>query len=156
MEEAVSGLNPNIGRARAKGVPHENISARTTNRSPAALTILALIGFSGVLFLFNPGQHHFYPACLFHKLTGLLCPGCGSLRAAHQLLHGNLIAAFHFNPLFVLSLPFLSWMAVHLAAQSLNRRSPNVCFRPFWIWTMLAVAVLFGVLRNLPFAWPGQ
>src|SRR5258708_23559033 len=33
-----------------------------------------------VLFLFNPAQHSFYPVCIFHKLTGLNCPGCAGLK----------------------------------------------------------------------------
>src|SRR2546421_11472933 len=56
---------------------------------------LALVG-AAVLFWFEPTQHAFYPICAFHRTTGLLCPGCGSLRALHQLLHGQVAAAFHF------------------------------------------------------------
>ncbi|MCX6913024.1 MAG: DUF2752 domain-containing protein, partial [Verrucomicrobia bacterium] len=65
-----------------------------------------------VLFCFDPRQYHFYPICFFHKATGLLCPGCGALRATHQLLHGHLAAAFRFNPMLVASLPFLLWFGV--------------------------------------------
>ena len=35
------------------------------------------------------------------------CPGCGSQRAIHQLLHFNIIDAFRLNPLMVLSLPII-------------------------------------------------
>src|ERR1035438_1340940 len=59
-----------------------------------------------VLFCFDPRQYHFYPICLFHQTTGLLCPGCGALRAMHQLLHGHLAVAFQFNPMLIVSLPF--------------------------------------------------
>jgi hypothetical protein len=33
------------------------------------------------------------------------CPGCGSLRAAHQLLHGNVEAAWALNKPFLMALP---------------------------------------------------
>src|SRR5262245_36358819 len=80
-----------------------------TNRRPAFVALLAILGSAAVLFWFNPAQSGFYPTCYFHSWTGLLCPGCGSLRAMHQLLHGDIVAAMHFNVLFVLSLPIAAW-----------------------------------------------
>ena len=67
----------------------------------ATMSLVALA--AGVLFCFDPNRYPFYPLCFFHRATGLLCPGCGSLRALHQLLHGNLATAFHFNALLVSS-----------------------------------------------------
>jgi ABC-type spermidine/putrescine transport system permease subunit II len=52
-------------------------------------------------------QSPFYPPCLFKKLTGLNCPGCGSSRALHQLMHGNLLPALDYNILVVIFLPFI-------------------------------------------------
>jgi hypothetical protein len=103
-----------------------------------------------VLFLFPPSEYRFYPRCVFHALTGLQCPGCGGLRAAHQLLHGNWASAFHCNPLLVTMLPFsLLWMIAHLVNQSKG----NDWWRPFrhpaWPWLLLTVAVAFGIARNL-------
>ncbi len=65
-----------------------------------------------VIFEFEPSRFSFFPVCLFHKMTGLLCPGCGSLRALHQLLHGNLSLAFAFNPLLLVCCPFAAWWGV--------------------------------------------
>src|SRR3954447_20165 len=77
---------------------------------PGAVAKLLLIPavFIGlaVLYWFNPAQFGFYPRCALYETTGLLCPGCGSLRAIHQLLHGHLAAAFQLNALLVLGLPF--------------------------------------------------
>ena len=39
------------------------------------------------------------PFCLFHRLTGIPCCGCGGLRAANLLLHGKLAQAVIMNPL---------------------------------------------------------
>ncbi len=105
-----------------------------------------------LLFFFEPGHYRFYPRCLFHQTTGLLCPGCGSLRAMHQLLHGHFLAALHLNGLLVLSVP----PACLLAGRSLLCRFkgqpqiPN--FHPAWLWAGLILGILFGILRNLPFA----
>lgn len=37
--------------------------------------------------------------CVFHSLTGIPCPTCGTTRAATAFLDGNLVAAFAANPL---------------------------------------------------------
>ena len=64
------------------------------------------------LYVWEPAASGLFPPCPFHALTGLHCPGCGSLRAVHQLLHGELWAAFRLNPLMVLSLPLLAFAVV--------------------------------------------
>jgi hypothetical protein len=56
----------------------------------AAATLLAL----ALLWRFEPQGQIFFPRCTFHQVTGLLCPGCGGLRATHALLHGELLAAW--------------------------------------------------------------
>ena len=102
------------------------------------------------LFALDPSEESFYPPCPFHRLTGLYCPGCGSLRAIHQLLHGNITAAFGLNPLMVLSLPFLGYCLISTCAALVTKRT-NAGFIPaFWIWSILVVIILFWVLRNLP------
>src|SRR5690554_8210264 len=42
-----------------------------------------------------------------YYFTGFYCPGCGSQRAIHLLLHGDIIGAFRFNPLMVLTIPIM-------------------------------------------------
>jgi hypothetical protein len=68
----------------------------------AALLFVALVI---VLFVFDPTDSWFYPPCLFKTIFGAQCPGCGSLRAMHQLLHGNVAAAWALNKPIVFGLP---------------------------------------------------
>ncbi len=71
-----------------------------------AAATLALTGCI-VLYAYEPGGSGLFPSCPFRAITGLHCPGCGTLRGLHQLLHGNLVGAFDFNPLMVLAIPFI-------------------------------------------------
>ncbi|PYV86056.1 MAG: hypothetical protein DMG90_22080 [Acidobacteria bacterium] len=48
---------------------------------------LVLIGTLTILRTSNPASSGIFPPCPFLWLTGFYCPGCGSLRALHQLLH---------------------------------------------------------------------
>src|SRR5512140_157128 len=112
----------------------------------ASVTLLA----AATLFWFDPRRFHFYPLSLFHSATGLSCPGCGSLRALHQLLRGHFAAAFHFNPLLMICLPFFLWYAAARVARSMKGLPATGLVRPLWFWLFLAAAFVFGVLRNLP------
>lgn len=110
-----------------------------------ALGALALM----VLFLFDPAQHAFYPRCYFYLLTGWQCPGCGSLRALHQLTHGNVAAAFRFNPLLVLAMPVglvggVIWWMRHRAGQL-----AGVDIHPKWTFLLAGIIVAFAVFRNV-------
>jgi len=111
---------------------------------------LALVS-GGVLFAVNPAEHAIYPACWLYATTGLRCPGCGGLRATHELLHGHLAAAWMLNPLAVLVLPFYAWFGLNVALTLLRGWVlPMPAPRPALIWLGAAGLLLFGVLRNLP------
>ena len=68
--------------------------------------VLAGALFAGtLLFFFDPATAGFYPPCLFTAVFGAQCPGCGSLRAAHQILHGNVREAWALNKPLLVALP---------------------------------------------------
>jgi hypothetical protein len=67
------------------------------------------------------------------------------------LSHGDLKAALLLNPLTVLMLPVLAgWCFTKRVRAVAGRRTPAILIPAFWIWTLLAVVLLFWVLRNLP------
>jgi hypothetical protein len=119
---------------------------------PAVLATFVLIGAVAglVLFCFDPSRYHFYPVCFFHQTTGLLCPGCGALRALHQLLHGHLTAAFRFNPVLVLCLPLFIGLAARHGLRKARNQPASLALRPLWLWLMLAAVLVVSVLRNVP------
>ncbi len=115
------------------------------------VAVVAVTAAGMLLFLHDPAGSKFYPRCPFRVLTGLVCPGCGTLRALYQLSHGNLRAALLLNPLTVLMLPVLAGWGVTKGACALaGRRAPAIWIPASWIWALLAVILLFWVLRNLP------
>jgi hypothetical protein len=124
-------------------------------KSPDRARLVARVIAAGMvviaLHMFDPATSRLFPPCPFRLLTGWYCPGCGSLRALHQLLHGNVRVAFGLNPFAVMSLPFLAYTAL---SQSLfflcGHRLPAVVL-PGAAIRMLAVAIVgFGILRNIP------
>jgi hypothetical protein len=124
-----------------------------SQRRPVRRFVLSsalLLACAALLYFFNPAQFGFYPTCTFYKTTGLLCPGCGTLRAMHQLLHGHIPAAFRFNALFVSLLPFVILGCIRVARERAANRPALAWIRPAWLWLGLVVLLLFAILRNFP------
>lgn len=64
-----------------------------------------------------------YPRCLFLQLTGWQCPGCGSQRAIHALMHGDWAGAWSYNR----ALPFIvALMVVAAVAGAMPSRLPRL------------------------------
>lgn len=144
-------------KSSAKLKSAEAPSKTTGRRLVAGLTAATLLVLAAVFFLFDPTQSGFYPSCLFHKLTGLNCPACGSLRALHHLTHGEIAAAFRCNPLLMVLLPLIAVVGIRWFRRGRGAFGNDPIFlRPITAWTLLAVTLAFTVLRNLPwpaFAW---
>lgn len=88
------------------------------NRRPLILILILLALF--VLWLWgNLSGLPWGIPCLFRRLTGLSCPACGTQRALFSLLHGDPLAAWHFNYL----LPFITLLLITLAVLAW-RKSP--------------------------------
>lgn len=103
------------------------------------------------LYVFDPATSNLFPPCPLRYLTGWYCPGCGSLRAMHQLLHGNVSAAWALNPLTVLLLPFLAYGTASYALFEIRgQHLPRLFLPAFWIRVLCAVIILFGIARNIP------
>lgn len=123
------------------------VSARLTH-SMAAIVALCL----AVVYRFAPGEGTFYPQCLFFQWTGWECPGCGSTRALHALLHLRLAEAVALNPLFTIAFPLLLAFGI---AQYFTLISSGRTFSiplPRHAYAALLVSTLmFAGLRNLSF-----
>jgi hypothetical protein len=135
------------------------IAARVSARF-ILIGVGVLLAFASavLLFLFNPAESAFYPRCFFKMFTGLDCPGCGGLRAAHRLLHGDIGTAFALNPLLVGLLPFAAWFGLRGCVKYLTGHTLPQPFRSVrWVWVLAAGVIAFGILRNLPLpSWPGS
>lgn len=118
-----------------------------TRRTWVIIMAVAAIA-AAIYFAFDPMESPWMPKCMLHALTGLDCPGCGSQRAIHALLHGDIGAALRANALLVASIPFLLLM---LYAELFRNRVPRLfrlIYRPLSVWIMLIVIVGWGIIRN--------
>jgi len=115
-----------------------------------SIAVLSSLTILSVLFVFDPDGNPFYPGCLFHRTTGLLCPGCGSLRALHQILHGHISTAFHYNPMLVIAIPLMIWFGWRILVGKLRQTPVRIAIPGKWVWLIVAVVLAFSIWRNVP------
>ena len=102
------------------------------------------------LYLGHPSEYAWIPSCPFHAWTGLYCPGCGTLRAAHYLLNGQFDTAFRYQPLLISLLPILVLLAGKVCYENLRNKTITLPFELQLYWLILFAVCFFFILRNVP------
>ena len=116
-----------------------------------ATLLLVLGGFVGVcLFFGHPAEYAWLPPCPFRVWTGLLCPGCGTLRATHYFLNGQFDLAFRCQPLLISLLPILVVLTSKSVYENVRKTNVTLPFELQLYWLMVIVISLFFMLRNIP------
>ena len=88
--------------------------------------------------------------CPVYGLTGQYCPGCGSLRAIHDLAEGRLGEAIGHNLLVVPALLWLGWWWLSRVTAAMGAPLAEPPSSKRFCWTLLATLAIFTLLRNLP------
>ena len=115
--------------------------------APMVLAPLVLV----TVYTVDPRTPGNYPLCLFLFLTGCYCPGCGTLRALHALIHGDPRSALGYNLLSVVTLPSLGAAYTYGLVREIGLpRLPRMSFSPHLAWATLVIILAFWALRNVP------
>ena len=102
---------------------------------------IAIVGILSLAFLYfwNPAEIPHFPRCPFFALTGYKCPGCGTLRGIHALLHLHVLDAVRYNCFMAVSIPVVAALLL-----SSRLRSSVVLVR-----AILAATLVWWVVRNI-------
>jgi hypothetical protein len=107
-------------------------------QSNGALASLAGVALLAVAVMVrDPHVPGTWGVCPTRALLGVDCPGCGSLRALHDLAAGHWVESFGHNALV---LPAIAFVAFSAFGRPGNR----------WSMTWLVALLGFTLLRNLP------
>lgn len=110
---------------------------------------VAALVLGAVYALFDPSESVWFPKCPVHVITGFDCPGCGSQRAIHALLHADLAGAFRANAFLFLFIPLLLMMGI---AEFNRKRWPRfyrLMMHPAMIYGILLIIGIWTIGRNI-------
>jgi len=115
--------------------------------------IIGVLTFFGMLALYifwSPTETNIFPKCPVYSLTGIYCPGCGSQRAAHKLLNGNIIEGIRHNYLIALLGLVLSYQAfMFIMNNVLQKGIVNLLHKSKVTFGILIFVIFFWILRNI-------
>lgn len=127
------------------------ISSRAASILSAAVIFAAAVFYLWMVYSYDPSRVHILPPCIFHAVTGLYCPGCGSTRAMHALLHGDIVRALDFNLLAVVAMPFISGALILSFIRNFTGwRVPKLDLGVRFSLFVLVLIMVFWVARNIP------
>lgn len=114
--------------------------------------IILFTGISTYFYFNNPAASP-YPPCPFLFFTGYYCPGCGTSRAFHQILHGNFGNAFNLNPLMVLCIPLIAYLFICLLEPKVKEKCiiSRLVFNTTFLKIMLLIILAYWLARNIKF-----
>lgn len=99
----------------------------------------------GILYTFLLLKYNIGIPCVFHKVTGLYCPGCGGNRAVISLLKLDFYHAFRYNMIITILIPVLCIYYFLKYILKKDLKLPN----SFW-YILLVIIIIFVILRNIP------
>lgn len=115
----------------------------------AALAVVAVVVAAGFYYYGHDPASSPAPKCMFRLLTGYDCPGCGSQRALHALLHGRVAQAWAYNPFVFFAVPAAVFYLVVEARRRVAPRLHAAAVHPAVIAGILVAVVAYTVLRNV-------
>ncbi|MEU9111176.1 DUF2752 domain-containing protein [Streptomyces sp. NPDC048483] len=130
------------------------LSATAIRKRTVRVAALGLgVGALGAVYLWHTNPHQpgqVLLPCPLKWATGVLCPLCGGTRMAYDLLHGDVVAAFHDNiVLFTLGIPAAVYIVARWLGAGLRGRycRPRLSARGNAV--VLGIAAVWMLARNL-------
>ncbi len=117
----------------------------------AIFIVIMAVALAIAYYFFDPVEVRWMPRCLWKVATDTDCPGCGSQRMAHALMHGDFSAAWHANAYALCMIPvivFLIWLEF---AKDCYPKLYATVHRPAVIMSLMATIILWWIFRNLVF-----
>lgn len=130
----------------------QQAGARSTEDRLFFIGLAAPFVAAGVWLLYYRVLAKLWPfqGCLWDRLFGVYCPGCGGTRAMEALLSGHLLKSFWYHPLILYGAGIYG---IFMASQSLSRLSGGrihaVRFHNWYLYGALAVIAVNLLVKNV-------
>lgn len=108
---------------------------------------LLLIGLSYGIFVRKTG---FAIPCIFYRITGFQCPGCGVTRMCLALMRFDFVEAYHYNKLLFIISPVIVFIIAQQIYRYIRFNDTKTTKAQTVILILLVVLlVIWGILRNI-------
>lgn len=93
----------------------------------------------------------YLPPCMFLKLTGLYCPGCGGTRAVVALLRGKIFTSFLYHPFVPYTALIGGWFMLSQTIERVTggRILIGMKYRDIYLWVALVLVTVNFLLKNI-------
>ncbi|SDN87240.1 Protein of unknown function [Streptomyces sp. cf386] len=132
-------------------VPRPGADTVVRRLAVPAGVLAAVAGAFAYVGAVDPNEPGHYPACPLLQVTGLYCPGCGGLRSAHAVVHGDFAAALQDNAIAVVGYALFAVVWTVWVVRAARGRPLALDLSPARLWAVGALLLVFTVVRNLPF-----
>ena len=115
----------------------------------AFLIVIVVVALATAYYCFDPVEVRWMPRCIWKVATGTDCPGCGSQRMIHALMHGDFKSAWHANAYALCIIPLIGFM---LWLELFRYKYPMLYRRvhsPWVLWSVVSSVVLWWIGRNM-------
>ena len=126
------------------------VTSRSGRRARPVAVGVGTLALTAYVAAVDPNRPGHYPVCPTYALAGVYCPGCGMLRATHDLTHGDVVGALQRNPLAPLVLAGMVALYVVWVVSRWTGRPVRWTPGRWTPWLVLAGFALFAVARNVP------
>ena len=114
------------------------------------LIALVFIVLGGILLCVTGSRGIKLPPCVFNRVTGLYCPGCGGTRAVRALLHGHFIKSVWYHPFVAYgAVVYAVFMVSHSIRIFINHNVRGMKYRNVYIYIWLSILILNFIVRNI-------
>lgn len=91
------------------------------------------------------------PPCMFHRITGYQCPGCGGTRAVLALFHGDIRQSLLYHPIVGYTVLLGGWFMISQTAEHMTKGRIRIGmhYRNIYLWIALGIVCVHFVTANL-------
>lgn len=93
----------------------------------------------------------FQMPCVFYKVTGLYCPGCGGTRAVAALLQRKVILSFLYHPVLIYGVLIYGWFMISHTIEKLSgsRFEIGMRYRNLYLYLGLGIVILNIAVKDI-------
>ena len=116
------------------------------------IIVIVLILMLSLYYFVDPTSSKLFLKCLFFSISNFYCPGCGTQRAIHSFLKGDMIQGIRHNYMFILVFLVISYQATIFILDKLySKKHLNLLHKSKTTNTIFILVILFWILRNIPY-----